>query len=161
MSGDTALIGRWSALDRLHHEIETRVERRLHQYLHLQASEFYALTAVGQAHRATARQLFLIDVADRIGLSQSATSRLVARLRERGLVTTSVAAHDRRNVEVRLTPAGHEVLRRGAPILHRAVCEAVQDAGTRGGGDIDGNLLHYLREPCDPVARPRTDRGVS
>jgi hypothetical protein len=39
------------------------------------------------------------------------------------------------------------VLRRGEPVLHRAVCDAVRDVGARGGGDIDGSLLRYLREP--------------
>jgi DNA-binding MarR family transcriptional regulator len=146
-SRDTALTGRWRALDRIHREIEIRVERRLQQHLRLRASEFSALRAVDEAHIASRRQLLLIDLADAIGVSQSATSRLVARLQNRGLLTTSVFEHDRRSVDVRLTPAAREVLRRGAPILHRAVREAVHDLGVRRGHAIDGSLLDYLREP--------------
>jgi len=161
MSGDMALIGRWTALDRLHHEIEARVGRRLRRQLQLQASEFYALRAVAEAHRAAGRRTPVTDLAAAIGLSQSATSRLVVRLRDRGLVTTQIPPHDRRSVEVGLAPAAHDVLDRGTPVLHHAVCEAVRDAGARNAGDIDGSLLRYLRESCDPAAGPSADKDLS
>lgn len=138
-----SLIKRWSTLDRLHRQIETRVERQLHQHLGLQVREFYALSALQEEASAPTRLLYLGDLADEIGLSQSATSRLVARLRERGLVATRTSTHDRRSVEVRLTPEAHEVLRLGTPLLDRAVHEALR---TVSAEDTDRSLLlHYLR----------------
>ncbi|MEU6419219.1 MarR family winged helix-turn-helix transcriptional regulator [Streptomyces spiralis] len=142
MSEDMSSIGRWSTLDRLHRQIETRVERRLDRHLGLQPREFYALFALRAEAPAPAHQLHLSELADRIGLSRSATSRLVGRLRDRGLVATRTPWHDRRSVEVRLTPIAHDVLRLGTPLLDRAVHDAVEDAGT---GDIDRGLLDYLR----------------
>ena len=100
MSEDASLITRWSALDRLHRRIDATVERRLHQRLGLGVSEFRALTALDSGE-AEARTLQLRDLATQVGLSQSATSRLVIRLRDRGLITTSTPAHDHRSDDIR------------------------------------------------------------
>jgi DNA-binding MarR family transcriptional regulator len=140
------LIKRWSALDRFHREIETRVERRLHQHVRLQAHQFYALSVLQEKTSAPAQQLYVSDLAGKIGLGQSATSRLVFRSRDRGLVATRTSAHDRRSVEVQLTSVAHEVLRLGMPILHRTVDEAMQAAGAR---NTDCRLLRYLQGALD------------
>ncbi|WP_399895390.1 hypothetical protein ACGH7X_39310 [Streptomyces sp. BBFR51] len=78
-----------------------------------------------------------------VGLSQSATSRLVIRLRDRGLITTSTPAHDHRRVELRLTTVAQKVLRVGTPVLTDAVCDAVRDLAEK---DTDRALLRYLQE---------------
>jgi DNA-binding MarR family transcriptional regulator len=46
---------------------------------------------------------------DRLGASQSASSRLVARLARRGLITTQPDPADRRATQLWLSDAGHEV----------------------------------------------------
>ncbi|MFB6755072.1 MarR family winged helix-turn-helix transcriptional regulator [Streptomyces sp. NPDC056353] len=142
MSEDASLITRWSALDRLHRRIDATVERRLHQRLGLGVSEFRALTALDSGE-AEARTLQLRDLATQVGLSQSATSRLVIRLRDRGLITTSTPAHDHRGVELRLTTVAQKVLRVGTPVLTDAVCDAVRDLAEK---DTDRALLRYLKE---------------
>jgi len=50
-------------------------------------------------------------VAERIGTSSPATSRLLRRLSQRGLLTLSPDVHDRRATLARLTPAGDRTRR--------------------------------------------------
>ncbi|KUN74200.1 MarR family transcriptional regulator [Streptomyces canus] len=142
MSDDATLITQWNTLTLVHRRIETRIERLLHQHLGLAVSEFYALRALWEGMRAGTSLLYLSDLANGIGLSQSATSRLVARLRDRGLITTHTSLHDRRSVETELTAVAHDVLRVGSPLLHQAAEEAVRELDA---GDTDEDLLRYLR----------------
>jgi DNA-binding MarR family transcriptional regulator len=148
MSDDSTLIAQWNTLALVHRRIETRIERHLHQHLGLGVSEFYALRALWEGVRAGTGSLYLNDLANGIGLSQSATSRLVARLRDRGLIITHTSLHDRRSVETQLTAVAHDVLRVGSPLLHQAVEEAVRELDA---GDTDESLLRYLRGSTDGV----------
>ncbi|MFF3949429.1 MarR family winged helix-turn-helix transcriptional regulator [Streptomyces sp. NPDC001902] len=136
------LSGRWSALDRLHRRIENRVERALHGQLGVSAREFHALRALQESIRDAEGQLHFDELADVIGLTQSATSRLVTRLRDRGLITTRTSAYDRRSVDVHLTPVAQDVLRLGVPLLERAVHDVV--SGLRAD-DTDADLIRYLQ----------------
>lgn len=141
MSEGSTLITRWRALDRLHRRIEVSVERRIHGELGLSLRELHALEVLQNGATTAAGWLYMNDLAAEIGLSQSATSRLVTRLQDRGLITTSASVHDRRSVDVHLTPVAQEVLRLGAPLLTEAVREAVQ---VIGAVDADPLLLRYL-----------------
>ncbi|MGW5464594.1 MarR family winged helix-turn-helix transcriptional regulator [Streptomyces sp. NPDC003996] len=148
MKGGRSLIERWNRLDRLHRRIETCVERRLQRQLGLSGREFHALSILHARASAAVRPLHLSDLAAETGLSQSATSRLVSRLQDRGLISTRSAAHDRRSVDLRLTPVAHEVLRRGTPLLDQAVHHAVR---ALSADDTDRDLLHYLNGPTAGV----------
>lgn len=86
--------------------------------------------------------LYLSDLANGTGLSQSATSRLVTRLQERGLITTHSASDDRRSIEIELTAVAHDVLRLGSPLLSQAVEEVVRQLHVE---ETDKDLLRYLR----------------
>jgi DNA-binding MarR family transcriptional regulator len=141
MSDDARLITQWNTLTRVHRRIETRMERHLHQHLGLGVSEFYALRALREGVRAGTGLLYLNDLANGIGLSQSATSRLVTRLQDRGLITTHTSSRDRRSVEIELTAVAHDVLRVGTPLVHQAVEEVVRELGAE---DTDEDLLRYL-----------------
>ncbi|MEB3960922.1 MarR family transcriptional regulator [Streptomyces kunmingensis] len=132
---------RWRALNRLHRRIEGSVERGLHADLGLSLREFEALTVLRQGASVEAGWLYLQDLAAEIGLSQSATSRLMARLQGRGLITTTTATHDRRSVDVHLTSVAHEVLRRGVPLVEEAVRHTVRALAAEGA---DPDLLRYL-----------------
>ncbi|MFD1275666.1 MarR family winged helix-turn-helix transcriptional regulator [Streptomyces kaempferi] len=90
-------------------------------------------------------------------MSQSATSRLVTRLRDRGLITTHTSPHDRRSVEIELTALAHDVLQLGSPLLQQAVEEVVRQLGADNSHE---DLLRYLRgSRDDPTAQP-DDRQV-
>ncbi|WP_372349505.1 MarR family winged helix-turn-helix transcriptional regulator [Streptomyces sp. KL116D] len=152
-TGEASVLGaRWRALDRLHRRIEGSVDRRLHAELGLSLREFQALTVLQEGAAGAAGRLYLHDLAAEIGLSQSATSRLVTRLQDRGLITTATAARDRRSVDVHLTPAAVEALRRGTPLAEEAVRHTVRvlnAEGAGGAGGADRRLLAYLLEGAD------------
>ncbi|WP_053851828.1 MarR family winged helix-turn-helix transcriptional regulator [Streptomyces sp. NRRL B-24085] len=134
---------RWDALDRLHRRVQGTVERRLREETGFGVSDVQALRHVGRssATNADAEPLRLGDVADGLGLSQSATSRLMARLRRRDLIMSITVDHDRRGVQVLLTPAGHAALRRTASRYDQIVQDAVRDLGSQ---DADPVLWRYL-----------------
>jgi len=72
---------------------------------------------------ATARpdcSLKLHELGEHTHVTQSALSRLVARLEADGLVERAMCVEDRRSVFARLTPAGLELYRKARP-THRAV----------------------------------------
>ncbi|WP_327714183.1 MarR family winged helix-turn-helix transcriptional regulator [Streptomyces sp. NBC_00490] len=134
---------RWDALDRLHRRVQGTVERRLREETGFGLSEVQALRHVGRisAAGAGAELMRLGDVANGLGLSQSATSRLMARLRRQGLIISSAVDHDRRGVQVLLTPAGHAALRRTASRYEQVVRDAVRDLGSQ---EADPLLWHFL-----------------
>ncbi|WP_210572045.1 MarR family winged helix-turn-helix transcriptional regulator [Streptomyces sp. GESEQ-4] len=141
MNDDATLITQWNSLTRVHRRIEASIERHLHRQLGLGVSEFYALRTLSEGVRAGAGLLYLNDLANGVGLSQSATSRLVTRLQDRGLITTHTSVVDRRSVEIELTAVAHHVLRLGSPILRQAVEEVVRQLGNE---ETDSDLLRYL-----------------
>ncbi|MGW3100259.1 MarR family winged helix-turn-helix transcriptional regulator [Streptomyces sp. NPDC001102] len=134
---------RWDALDRLHRRVQGTVERRLREETGFGLSEVQALRYVGRSSVADAgaEPMRLGDVAHGLGLSQSATSRLMARLRRHGLIISSTVDHDRRGVQVLLTPAGHAALRRTASRYDQVVRDAVRDVGSQGADPL---LWHFL-----------------
>ncbi|MER7688443.1 MarR family winged helix-turn-helix transcriptional regulator [Streptomyces sp. NPDC097610] len=131
---------RWDAL---HRRAQGTVERRLREETGFGLSEVQALRYVGRSSAADAgaEPMRLGDVANGLGLSQSATSRLMARLRRQGLIISSAVDHDRRGVQVLLTPAGHAALRRTASRYEQVVRDAVRDLGSQ---DADPLLWHFL-----------------
>ncbi|MGW5664660.1 MarR family winged helix-turn-helix transcriptional regulator [Streptomyces sp. NPDC003758] len=142
MNAVATSIARWDTLTRVHRRIESRVGRHLQQHLGLGSSEFYALRALDESVRAGTGLLYLNVLANGIGLSQSGTSRLVTRLQDRGLVSTRLSPHDRRSVEIELTPAGREMVRIGSPVVYRAVEQTVRELRAEG---TDEDLVRYLR----------------
>lgn len=75
-----------------------------------------------QLHEAGG-SLRMSDLADRLLLSRSATTRFAERLEAAGLVTRHVAASDRRGRTVELTDAGRERLRDAASVHLRGIAE--------------------------------------
>ncbi|MEV5492621.1 MarR family transcriptional regulator [Streptomyces bobili] len=128
MSDVTTLGQRWRTLDQLHREIEAHIERELQVHLGLSAREFLALSLLQQHNTYTSVRHWLYEVAAEVGLSQSATSRLVTRLRERKLLTRRTSDHDRRTADVELTAAALDLLQRGIPVFEEALRAAVTPA---------------------------------
>ncbi|WP_030378204.1 MULTISPECIES: MarR family winged helix-turn-helix transcriptional regulator [unclassified Streptomyces] len=158
MNDDATLITQWNRLTRVHRRIEARMERHLHRHLGLGVSEFYALRTLSDGVRAGTGLLYLSDLANGTGLSQSATSRLVSRLQERGLITTHTASDDRRSVEIELTAVAHDVVRRGSPLLGQAVEEVVRQLHVE---ETDQDLLRYLRGGAGDGVSARVPRADS
>jgi DNA-binding MarR family transcriptional regulator len=65
------------------------------------------------------------SLADELGVHGSTATRMCDRLVDRGFVDRDVSAHSRREVTVRLTPAGRRLLRDVTAVRRRAIGEIV------------------------------------
>ena len=68
------------------------------------------------------------QVADAVVLSQSATTRLVARLEDRGLLTRYICDTDRRGIYTDVTEEGRALLTAARPTNDAALREALDEA---------------------------------
>ncbi|MFI9645677.1 MarR family winged helix-turn-helix transcriptional regulator [Streptomyces sp. NPDC052040] len=117
---ERALVGRWRDILALHARTQCELDRALHPH-GLCASDFEVLDLLSErtapdGHRASRVQ----EISERVHLSQSALSRLVARLEKDGLVERAMCAEDRRGVRVALTDRGRALHTEVLPV-HRAV----------------------------------------
>lgn len=84
---DSALTGLaqgWCALSLLHGRIEAHIERALQSGHALSVREYSLLDVLSRQHSGPGGHLRMHQVADSVVLSQSATTRLVSRLEDRG-----------------------------------------------------------------------------
>ena len=101
--GDGSLVTAWRALLERHARTWCALERELGQRHGLGVSEFEVLDRLVDAGKELHR---VQELADAAYLSQSALSRVIARLERDGLVTRSMCDVDRRGVYVCLTDQG-------------------------------------------------------
>lgn len=99
---DEALAAQWHQLMRDYSRMSCALDRALSAH-DLTSSEFEVLE---QLARAGAAGLRMADLAERVHLSQSALSRLVARLERDGLAARSMCSSDRRSVFTTITDEG-------------------------------------------------------
>lgn len=112
---EQGLVRQWHDLLALHAAVSGALESRLQEEHGLGVSEFEALEGL-----ASTGQCRGADLTDIVHLSQSATSRLVARLEREGLVERSLCERDRRGIYVTLTGTGRARYEQ-AKATHRAV----------------------------------------
>lgn len=125
--GRTALAQRWCALQVVHGRIESTIEKALQASHELSVREFSLLEVLNRQHPGEGGHLQMKHVADAVTLSQSATTRLVARLEARGLLTRYICATDRRGIYTDVTPAGAALLEAARPVNDRALAQALDD----------------------------------
>jgi DNA-binding MarR family transcriptional regulator len=121
----TALAHTWCALSVLHGRIESRIERALQAGHDLSVREFSLLDVLSRQHDGEGGHLQMKQVADAVVLSQSATTRLVTRLEERGLLSRYLCPTDRRGIYTDVTAAGLALLGKARPTNNRALREAL------------------------------------
>lgn len=122
--GDDAVEVRaqgWRTLAALHGVIESALERRLSEAAGLSVVEFTVLDAL---NRQDGWHMRMQQLARATALSPSATTRLVTRLEDRGLLTRVLCADDRRGIYTELTAAGRELYEQSRPV-HDATLEEV------------------------------------
>ncbi|MEF9912073.1 MarR family transcriptional regulator [Streptomyces sp. P5-A9] len=124
----TALAQSWCALSLLHGKIEARIERALQSHHSLSAREFSLLDFLSRQHSGTGGHLQMKQVADAVVLSQSATTRLVTRLEDRGLLTRYLCDTDRRGIYTDVTEAGLTLLSEARPTNDTALRAALDEA---------------------------------
>ncbi|RSS33843.1 MarR family winged helix-turn-helix transcriptional regulator [Streptomyces sp. WAC08241] len=103
---ERALVDEWRDVLAVHARTTCELDRALHPH-GLGASDFEVLDVLAEGASEDGPAAWRVqELADRVHLSQSALSRLVARLEKDGLVTRGMCPEDRRGVQVRLTEKG-------------------------------------------------------
>ncbi|MFJ3791192.1 MarR family winged helix-turn-helix transcriptional regulator [Kitasatospora sp. NPDC090091] len=124
----TALASGWAALSLLHGRIEAHIERALQSRHDLSVREYALLDVLSRQHDGVGGHLQMNQVADAVVLSKSATTRLVTRLEDRGLLARYLCPTDRRGIYTDVSPAGLELLEQARPTNDAALREALDDA---------------------------------
>ncbi|HEX2142884.1 MAG TPA: MarR family transcriptional regulator [Glycomyces sp.] len=125
-SPSAALAQHWCVLSALHEGIADHIGRRLEAEHGLSVREFSLLTVLNR--QEAGRHLQMRQVAEAIVLSQSATTRLVTRMEDRGLLERTICADDRRGIYTDVTEAGHALLEAARSTHDRALAEALDNA---------------------------------
>jgi DNA-binding MarR family transcriptional regulator len=110
----------WRTLAALHGLIESALEKALQSEHDLSVIEYTVLDALS---RQDGWHMRMQQLARATALSSSATTRLVNRLEDRGLLRRVLCQDDRRGIYTELTDAGHALLAQARP-THDEVLEA-------------------------------------
>jgi len=102
---ESELVEAWRGLLEQHARVTCALERRLQDEHGLGVSEYEVLERLSATGKEQRR---MQELADAVHLSQSALSRVVARLEADGLVTRGMCAEDRRGIFACLTDSGRE-----------------------------------------------------
>ncbi|MFH8974696.1 MarR family winged helix-turn-helix transcriptional regulator [Streptomyces sp. NPDC017890] len=119
MTAGARLEERWREILSLHARTMCEIDRALHPH-GLGASDFEVLDLLVAEGPEEAAQCRVQNLVGRVHLSQSALSRLIARLEKDGLAQRTMCAEDRRGVYVALTRRGRDLHAEVLP-LQRAV----------------------------------------
>lgn len=118
----------WRTLAALHSLIETELERALTGSVGLSVVEYTVLDALS---RQDGWHMRMQQLARATALSPSATTRLVNRLEDRGLITRVLCAEDRRGIYTELTPAGRDLYEEAHPRHDEVLANVLEDASTQ------------------------------
>ncbi|MFE2408647.1 MarR family winged helix-turn-helix transcriptional regulator [Kitasatospora sp. NPDC057904] len=124
----TALANGWAALYLLAGRIEAHIERSLQAGHDLSVREYSLLDVLSRQHDDEGGHLQMKQVADAVVLSQSATTRLVTRLEDRGLLSRYLCPTDRRGIYTNVTEDGLKLLEAARPTNDAALREALDEA---------------------------------
>ncbi|MDK0524491.1 MarR family transcriptional regulator [Streptomyces sp. ML-6] len=124
----TALANGWAALYLLYGRIETHIERALQAGHGLSVREYSLLDVLSRQHDGEGGHLQMKQLADAVVLSQSATTRLVARLEDRGLLSRYLCPTGRRGIYTDVGETGLNLLREARPTNATALREALDEA---------------------------------
>jgi len=115
----------WRTLAALHGRIEDSLERALQREHGLSVSEYSVLDSLS---RQDGFHLRMNQLSSTVVLSQSATTRLVSRLEDRGLLQRYLCPTDRRGIYTEVTPAGQELVETARPTHDAALATALGKA---------------------------------
>ncbi len=135
MRVDPVAMKSWRAFLEAHSRIIRRLEAELEAETGLPLTWYDALV---QLHEAGGK-LRVSELADRVLLSRSATTRFVDRLERQRLIERRRCGEDRRGTEVWLTEQGLDRLRQATPVHLSGV-------GRLFGAALDGNEHECLAE---------------
>jgi DNA-binding MarR family transcriptional regulator len=118
---EQALAEQWRDILALHARTQCELDRALQQH-GLCGSDFEVLDVLADGDCAYRVQ----EISERVHLSQSALSRLVARLEKDGLVDREMCPEDRRGVRVSLTSKGRALHGDALPVQRAVLTRLLQ-----------------------------------
>ncbi|AXK36596.1 MarR family transcriptional regulator [Streptomyces armeniacus] len=121
----------WCALSTLHSRIEAYLERALQSEHELSVREYSVIDVLSAQHDGPGGHFRMNQLADAVVLSQSATTRLVSRLEDRGLLARYLCPDDRRGIYTDVTQSGLTLLEKARPTNEAALREALDAAEQR------------------------------
>jgi DNA-binding MarR family transcriptional regulator len=110
---DDELARAWQELMSRYHRVSCVLDRNLQTEHGISGSEFAVLEQLAES--GPEHSMRMHDLGEHVHVTQSALSRLVARLEADGLVNRSMCTDDRRSVFTCLTPAGLDLYRAARP----------------------------------------------
>ncbi len=127
---EQALVSEWRDILAVHARTLCELDRELHEH-GLCASDFEVLDVLAGSGGSVAKgggcAYRVQEISERVHLSQSALSRLVARLEKDGLVERGLCAEDRRGVRVSLTPKGRRLHGEVLPVQRAVLTRMLAD----------------------------------
>lgn len=132
----------WAAVMSAHNRMTRRLDAELRDEADLPLGWYEVLLVLATAK---GQRLRMTDVADRLLLSKSATTRFIDRLEAKGLVERKICPSDRRGMEVSLTHDGEDMFRTAGRIHKRGIEEHF-------GSILTDSQLTTLRDALDQVA---------
>lgn len=120
----------WGALAALYGRIDARLERELQAAHGLSVREYTLLDVLSRQHPGEGGHLRMGEVAEAVVLSQSATTRLVSRLEDRGLLA-AICADRPPGIYTDVSPAGLELLEQARPTNGAALDAVLTEAAER------------------------------
>jgi DNA-binding MarR family transcriptional regulator len=144
----------WRTLATLHGQIEAALEQGLGEHAQLSVVEYTVLEALRNQDGGRLRMQQLAQAA---ALSPSATTRLVSRLGERGLLTRILCSADRRGICIELTAVGRALLENAAPIHDAALGRALDEARESAELAPLVDALHRAAARARPVGKLQVD----
>lgn len=154
-AAEQALVDEWRELLARHAVVFGALECELQQRHGLGVSEFEALERIATSAEGKCRGARLSDA---VHLSQSAASRLVARLERAGLVERSMCDLDRRGIYITLTEEGHRRYTEARPTHRRVLARTLHSptADTPAGPATADDGPAAAEDP-QPQVRPAED----
>lgn len=116
----------WRTLAALHNRIEAELEKALQEEAALSVVEYTMLSVLSR--QPGSWHMRMQQVSRATALSPSATTRLVTRLEDRGLLRRILCMDDRRGIYTELTQTGADLLATAQPVHDQALSKALQDA---------------------------------
>lgn len=118
----------WRTLAALHGRIEEALERALQREHDLSVSEYSVLDVLSRQNVLSSCYLRMNQLSRAVVLSQSATTRLVTRLEQRGLLQRYLCPDDRRGIYTEVTEEGRAALERARSTHDQSLTEALRQA---------------------------------
>ncbi|EFE70978.1 marR-family transcriptional regulator [Streptomyces viridosporus ATCC 14672] len=123
---EQALVRRWRDMLALHARTQCALDRALHGH-GVCASDFEVLDVLAANSAAHGCSYRVQEISERVHLSQSALSRLIARLEKEGLVERGTCPEDRRGVRVSLTAKGRALHGEVLPVQRAVLTRMLSD----------------------------------